>query len=947
MNATNGHGKNPFPGLRSFEPNEDYLFFGRDKETDELRKRLRTSRFLAVIGSSGSGKSSLVKSGLIPSLQAGFMPGAGSGWRIAMLRPGEDPIGNLVRALRKSDVAPALTGETTANNTVLDVTLRDSSLGVAEAVKHAMLPAGENVFVIVDQFEELFRFQRSRAVEKSGDTSQAFVKLLLDAARQDYAPVYVAITMRSEFIGDCMSFPGLPDAINDGLYLIPRMTRDELREAIAKPVAVARGTIAPRLVVRLLNESGDETDRLPVLQHSLMRTWDEWERDHKAGEPLDIRHYEAIGTLKTALSLHADEALADVAKLPRGQEIAERLFKTITEAPEEGRGVRRPASLARIACVCKASLDEVRKVVEVFRQPGRAFLQPPEGTPLEPDSLIDISHESLMRLWRRLIDWAKEEARSTEIYSRLSRSAKSNAAGQESLWRNPELQIALRWRKENRATADWAGNAGEFDSSMRFLDRSRNWNWLRLGAMAAAVLFVIVGLGLWVRAALQENERLQAKLSALSGEKDRETGLGREQTAKLTGLQAENSRLKGAVTEATKSRDGVAAKIETQKRTNAGAEQNIARLNEANQALGKRIDGLDVKVRELLEEKTSLETLARALSRQTGALESEKGRLEKEAGALRTRAAELGERARFLGYTYPQSATLASINDALQSERAAVALQRIAIPADFLDNDSLRRQIEELQRQLDQMRADRARQANEAGWIEKENGLLSKQHAALMQEIEALNGTMKRLEERFRLLQAAQSEAERQNRILTGQAAEGEARVAGLTPIVEKLRASAGDAQKKSNALAGNIDRLQREVEQANREIGEYMVCINGALDRLAQAAKQPGVAADYTGLLAVSTLTLAPYDPDASATPQAYNALWTALNRLDEKAAHELIAPGASGENKVGTAKSSAIAQQICNRIKRGYTPQEFMAVFPAGSDFNVWRNPCHSVPQ
>ena len=84
---------NPFPGLRSFEEHEDHLFFGRGHDLDELLRRLRTTRFLAVLGTSGSGKSSLVKSGLIPSLYAGFMSRAGSSWRIALMRPGENPVG--------------------------------------------------------------------------------------------------------------------------------------------------------------------------------------------------------------------------------------------------------------------------------------------------------------------------------------------------------------------------------------------------------------------------------------------------------------------------------------------------------------------------------------------------------------------------------------------------------------------------------------------------------------------------------------------------------------------------------------------------------------------------------------------------------------------------------------------------------------------------------------
>src|SRR6478752_8123359 len=98
---------NPFPGLRPFEPDEDHLFFGREREIDELLRRLRTARFVAVVGTSGSGKSSLVRSGLIPALESGFMAGAGSSWRIAVLRPGEDPIGHLADAASRPELLGA------------------------------------------------------------------------------------------------------------------------------------------------------------------------------------------------------------------------------------------------------------------------------------------------------------------------------------------------------------------------------------------------------------------------------------------------------------------------------------------------------------------------------------------------------------------------------------------------------------------------------------------------------------------------------------------------------------------------------------------------------------------------------------------------------------------------------------------------------------------------
>ena len=268
---------NPFPGLRPFEPDEDYLFFGREEEVDELLRRLRTHRFLSVVGTSGSGKSSLVRSGLIPSLYGGFMLKAGSSWRVAIMRPGEDPIGRLAAALDGPDVLGAPDERlATTNHVVLDAALRRGTRGLTESVRLAHIPPGDNLLIVVDQFEELFRFKESREIENSRDEAAAFVKLLLEATSQEDVPIYVVITMRADFIGDCMEYHGLPEALNASQYLVPRLTREELRAAITGPVAVGGGDIAPRLVLRLLNDLGNDQDQLPVLQHALMRTWDYW-----------------------------------------------------------------------------------------------------------------------------------------------------------------------------------------------------------------------------------------------------------------------------------------------------------------------------------------------------------------------------------------------------------------------------------------------------------------------------------------------------------------------------------------------------------------------------------------------------------------------------------------------------------------------------------------------
>ena len=130
--------------------------------------------------------------------------------------------------------------------------------------------------MLVDQFEELFRFRRGHQSDHAHDEAIAFVKLLLEATAQQRLPIYVVLTMRSDFIGDCMNFRGLPEAVNAGLFLVGRMTREGLRSAVSGPVAVAGGSVTPRLVNRILNDIGDDHDQLPVVQHALMRMWEFW-----------------------------------------------------------------------------------------------------------------------------------------------------------------------------------------------------------------------------------------------------------------------------------------------------------------------------------------------------------------------------------------------------------------------------------------------------------------------------------------------------------------------------------------------------------------------------------------------------------------------------------------------------------------------------------------------
>lgn len=469
---------NPYPGLRPFQADEIHLFFGRDAQRAELLRRLRDARFLAVIGGSGSGKSSLVRAGLLPGLHGGLMGDSAAAWRIADLRPGRDPIGNLVAALDKPGVLrDAGLGDDDMSFT--DATLRRSSLGLVSAVREARLPAHERVLVLVDQFEELFRVLDAREGSQVEADANAFVALLLEAAAQTELPIYIVLTMRSDFLGECARFQGLPEAINDGQYLIPRMTREQRREAIVGPAAVHGAALAPALLNRLLNDVGDNPDQLPLLQHALMRTWDLWAARADHGDTIELADYERTGGMGKALSRHANSVFAGFVRRPGAgpsaprKALVERVFRSLVSVGRNGRPVRRLATLGEIAAAAGAPLADVAAVVEDFRAPGHSFLMPPPGEPLEAGTTIDITHESLIRNWTRLIGWYQREAESGQTFVRLASTAALHAQNTAGLWREPELDVGLRWRDAQRPTAAWAERyAPNFAQAMDFLDDS-------------------------------------------------------------------------------------------------------------------------------------------------------------------------------------------------------------------------------------------------------------------------------------------------------------------------------------------------------------------------------------------------------------------------------------------------------------------------------------------
>jgi energy-coupling factor transporter ATP-binding protein EcfA2 len=553
---------NPFPGLRPFKIEESHLFFGREGQTDEVLLKLSENRFIGIIGPSGSGKSSFIYCGVLPILYGGFLTDISANWQVVVARPGAGPIENLAESLLKSnrDYKLADPEEQKIKRTIFSTLLRSSSLGLVEAIQQSRRSEDVNYLILIDQFEELFRFKDSTDPNSVNETL-AFVNLLMEAVNYPDTPIYVAITMRSDFIGDCAQFPELTRKINDSHYLIPQLTREQKRRAIEGPVAVGGAVITPRLVQTLLNDLGDNPDQLPILQHALMRTWSYWSnyRDYE-DEPIDLKHYEAIGTMREALSMHANEAYDELTESQK--HICEVMFKAITEKRGEHFGIRRPTRLSEIAAIAGCSEEEVIDVIDKFREPGRSLLTPAFGATITGKSMVDISHESLMRIWVRLKNWVDDEADAVQMYLRLAEASAQYQVGKAGLWRPPDLQLALNWQAKHKPTLIWGQRYNpafertmifleysrkeyETEQRIRELEQKRKLQRIRITAIVFGTL-TIVALLFLVYAIIQKTAAEQSEQRAiaaqLEADENRVTAENNAREAELRRLEAEDQR---------------------------------------------------------------------------------------------------------------------------------------------------------------------------------------------------------------------------------------------------------------------------------------------------------------------------------------------------------------------------------------------------------------------
>jgi WD40 repeat protein len=504
----------PFIGLRPFQYGDHEYFFGREQELNVLDPQVTQKRFVAIVGASGSGKSSLISAGLRPRLEKL----QDHPWNWIEMHPADAPVRRLAVALAD------LTGETggllQACADRFERVLTKSSFGIGEAL--ALIPAlrkseGSRVLLLVDQFEELFRFAKLRSegsldpatFAERRDEATAFVRLLLAATHSSEVPIHVVVTMRSDFIGDCARFHGLPEAVSRSQFLVPGMARDQREDVIRKPIQRAGAKVDPELVQLALIATNEDPDQLPILQHVMMRCWEcalhrtTQEADHRLR--LTIDDYRTVGGVEQALSLHANEILEALIRHSDSSSIGpqlatKRVFQALTETDQEGRSVRRPQRFGDLVKYVTpgAATEEVAKkatctVVGRFARSDCSFLRviPPTETNdtssidsdsnigVADDSIIDIGHEALIRRWDKLNaegdeNWIREEQEDAEQYRGLMRYADSGSAIPLK-----DLTQVEDWWSKRKPNSFWAQryskhNADNFEKIRELRARSRS-----------------------------------------------------------------------------------------------------------------------------------------------------------------------------------------------------------------------------------------------------------------------------------------------------------------------------------------------------------------------------------------------------------------------------------------------------------------------------------------
>ena len=404
----------PYRGLRSFEPEDAAWFCGREQLTDTAVTQLRALHdeggLLAVVGPSGSGKSSLLRAGLIPALLAGELGLPGSPmWPVLLFTPGSRPVRELADRLASlTEGDPGRFEAVLVDEPQASATLAAEAV-TAEGCTVTDTSGGSRLVIVVDQFEEVFTACQD---EQQRGT---FIAALCAAAekRGNYTAALVVLGLRADFYPHVLEYPALVAAIQRHQVLVGPMTEEELREAIIEPARKAKLSVEDGLVEVLLRDLAPpprhgspatalEPGALPLLSHALRATWD---RGH--GGRLTVADYRATGGIRDAVAASAEEVYRNL--VPAQQDLAQQVFTRLVHVTDDTAD-----SLRRVPVSELPRIDDVRPILDAFIA-NRLITA-------EADD-VQIVHEALVRAWPRLRDWISEDRAGARVHRQLTAAA--------------------------------------------------------------------------------------------------------------------------------------------------------------------------------------------------------------------------------------------------------------------------------------------------------------------------------------------------------------------------------------------------------------------------------------------------------------------------------------------------------------------------------------------
>jgi len=462
----------PYRGLRVFGEEDAPFFFGRDREIQRLREKLKRNTFLAVLGPSGSGKSSLVRAGLVPELRAGALAEI-EDWHVLLLRPNAAPLTALAAQLATLRPGQAM-------RATLDELAQDPAtlhLSVELALKDR--PAGDRVLLVVDQLEEVFTLCRDE-----GERRQLF-STLLHATSAPHGRTVVIVAMRSDFYGRCAAYPEFAQLITAQQMLVGSMEPDGLRQAIEEPARRAGLGLEEGLSDTILADVGAEPGALPLLEHALLELW-----ERRRGDMLTLEGYRQAGGVHGALAQRADEIFEELSG--DQQQIARRALLRLTQPGEGTEDTRRRATRTELS---PAEGDDSFEVVLRRLVDARMLTTGRDET---GQQIVDVSHEALIRGWPRLRAWIDADRAGLLIHRRLTDAAREwNALSREpgALYRGARLAAAREWALDHH---DHLSQLERDFLAVSQAAEHRSARRLRVLATGLAALTVIVaGLAVW------------------------------------------------------------------------------------------------------------------------------------------------------------------------------------------------------------------------------------------------------------------------------------------------------------------------------------------------------------------------------------------------------------------------------------------------------------------